>query len=116
MCVPRRVNARLTHRLQHMTEGTAPGEEPRIARIRVEYVDGSVDELELFDRPVYFLTRTDRAGAELAVNAYTAQPVAAFLGETARQGRRVEMSDDAQSAEPRPGWFDRGQPPPNPPS
>jgi hypothetical protein len=68
--------------------------QPTVARIRVEYDDGSCDTIELLQRgdlPLYGLTRK-RQGSESPRGAYTTVAVAALLFSTAFSTKWTEYS------------------------
>jgi len=68
--------------------------QPSVARIRVEYEDGSCDTIERVQRddfPLYCLTRK-RPGSELPRGAYTNAAIAALLFSTAFTTKWTEYS------------------------
>ena len=68
---------------------------PQVAQIRIEYEDGSFDEIKLVPNPglpLYGLDRTQPGKPSRSLGAHSAGAIAALLFRTALTTRRIEYS------------------------
>jgi hypothetical protein len=74
-----------------MSDTTSPNN-PAVTKIRIEYVDGSHDEMELMDaaQVLYSWDRKRPTGKNARGGLYTANRIAAQLFKTALEGHLAE--------------------------